>query len=79
MPRELSSSKLLNNGNGSTLLNNNDPVSNTHKVLSDFEELVVTIKKSERGFGFDLKNGILIQNVYPSKNNLNWFIRLLSN
>lgn len=78
MPRELSSSKLLNNGNGSTLLNN-DPVSNTHNVLSDFEELVVTIKKSERGFGFDLKNGILIQNVYPSKIILNSFISLLSN
>ena len=33
---------------------------------SEFEELQVTIRKSERGFGFELKNGILIVKVLPS-------------
>jgi hypothetical protein len=33
----------------------------------NYEEVVVTIKKSERGFGFELRNGILIVAVYPSK------------
>jgi hypothetical protein len=34
---------------------------------ANYEEVVVTIKKSERGFGFELRNGILIIAVYPSK------------
>ena len=36
----------------------------------DFEEVVVTIKKSERGFGFELRNGLLIVKVFPSKKKL---------
>lgn len=64
MPREISSSKLLN-----SVVSNaaNNDISNNISLSDDFEELIVTIKKSERGFGFDLKNGILVQNVFPSK------------
>jgi hypothetical protein len=81
MPRELSSSKLLNggsylvndlgNGGGAASATSNSSSStsaanNSSVSPPDFEELIVTIRKSERGFGFDLKNGILVQNVFPS-------------
>jgi hypothetical protein len=36
------------------------------EVGSQYEEILVTIRKSERGFGFELKNGILIVKVLPS-------------
>lgn len=77
MQREVSSSKLMNtsgSANNNTSMNNNQDGSHTGgsgnlgglASVPEFEELIVTIKKSERGFGFDLKNGILVQNVYPS-------------
>jgi hypothetical protein len=59
------SSSLSNNSNNSNNSTNNE--SNLNGKNFDFEEVVVTIKKSERGFGFDLRNGILIVKVFPSK------------
>jgi hypothetical protein len=32
----------------------------------DFEEVLVTIRKSEKGFGFELRNGILVVKVLPN-------------
>lgn len=72
MPKELSSSKLL--GSGGSFLTSSDSTTGYSSLPSDYEELIVTIKKSERGLGFDLKNGILIQNVFPS--NINFKIKI---
>lgn len=74
MQKEVSSSRLINtwntshhSGGESNGQAGGNSVNSQQTMLPDFEELVVTIKKSERGFGFDLKMGILVQNVYPSK------------
>ena len=31
-----------------------------------FTEIIVTIRKDENGFGFELSNGILVVKVFPS-------------
>lgn len=63
--KETSTSKLLAN-----IASNGSPGGaaplDCSNVNSDFEEIMVTIRKSERGFGFELKNGILIVRVHPS-------------
>jgi C-terminal processing protease CtpA/Prc len=70
-----------NNGTNNNNKNNNNSIeSNNHhqqqsNFLShidnqcldyDYEEIKVTIRKSERGFGFELKNGIHIVRVVPN-------------
>ena len=62
--RETSSSRLIN------IINNDLNSSPT----PEFEEINVTIRKSERGFGFELKHGILVVKVFPSKLNFKPFI-----
>ncbi|RNA22532.1 hypothetical protein BpHYR1_030177 [Brachionus plicatilis] len=52
--RELSSCQIIN-------------FANSDLPVPEYEEITVTIRKSERGFGFELKNGILIKKVFPSK------------
>lgn len=65
MHKETSTSKLLNS---SLISTSNIGSTNGYGILdSEYEELTVLIKKSERGFGFELRNGILIVNVFPSK------------
>ncbi|CAF0826162.1 unnamed protein product [Brachionus calyciflorus] len=54
--RDTSSSRLIN------IINNDLNTSN----LPEYEEITVTIRKSEKGFGFELKNGILIVQVFPN-------------
>jgi hypothetical protein len=74
MRSDTSSSKLLNTFSSASNINPNSSSNNTSSLnlnLRDwdpnYEEIVVTIKKSERGFGFELRNGVLITAVYPSK------------
>lgn len=38
----------------------------TQATKQDYEEILITIRKSEKGFGFELKNGILIVRVIPN-------------
>jgi hypothetical protein len=74
LTKEASSSKLTNiisSSNLSAFGGANSPGGSNgaagHEWDPSYEEVVVTIKKSERGFGFELRNGILIIAVYPSK------------
>jgi hypothetical protein len=46
---------------------NNSPNLGFNTANLDFEEVLVTIRKSEKGFGFELRNGILVVKVLPSK------------
>lgn len=39
---------------------------NSNTTNLDFKEVLVTIRKSEKGFGFELRNGILVVKVLPS-------------
>jgi len=64
------------NLNGSVNSNINGTLSSNgvnylNETGPQYEEILVTIRKSERGFGFELKNGILIVKVLPSKNSTN--------
>ena len=47
--------------------NKNDSFQENSSTNIFYEELVVTIRKSEKGFGFELRNGILIVKVFPSE------------
>ena len=44
----------------------NEPGTDSSTSGLDYEEIIVTIRKSEKGFGFEIKNGILIVKVLPS-------------
>ena len=54
----------LGGNSSSTAVSKNS--ANFSEMNMDYEEILVTIRKSERGFGFELKNGILIVKVLPS-------------
>ena len=58
---------LINSSNGSSSnSSSNSNIVSLSTWEANYEEIVVTIKKSERGFGFELRNGILIVAVYPN-------------
>ncbi len=56
----------ITNSNGKTNALSSEPPNENANVSLDYEEIVVTIRKSEKGFGFELRNGILIVKVLPS-------------
>ncbi len=58
---------IISNHAGTNSSHNNNNINNNYEMIMDYEEILVTIRKSERGFGFELKNGILIVKVLPSK------------
>lgn len=65
----------ISNSKSSSYLHNNNSKSN-EPTKSDYEEILITIRKSERGFGFELKNGILIVRVLPNSPASNSGIRV---
>jgi hypothetical protein len=56
----------LNNSTQSVLNNSNQVARSSVDHPVDCEEILVTIRKSERGFGFDLQSGINIVKVIPN-------------
>jgi hypothetical protein len=52
------------NAVGSSNINaDNNTSGDSYPYNPDFKEISVTIRKSERGFGFDIRDGILITKV----------------
>ena len=67
LTKEVSGSKLNSINSSSNLSSSTNKGPHVTDWDPNYDEVVVTIKKSERGFGFELRSGILIVAVYPSK------------
>ncbi len=52
--------------NKSQIIPDQSTTTTTTTTKQDYEEILITIRKSEKGFGFELKNGILIVRVIPN-------------